>query len=95
MRHQQLGLIPRLGALAALALVVAACAGGGAASPSAGPVTLRALFMKQAAYSEADVKAMTDAFTAANPGITVSTDFVGYEALHDKIVTDQVGGSGL
>ncbi len=30
--------------------------------------TLNALFMAQAAYSEADVRAMTEAFTKANPG---------------------------
>ena len=35
------------------------------ASPAA-PVTLSSLFMKQAAYSDSDVKAMSDAFTAAN-----------------------------
>ena len=63
------------------------------ASPAA-PVTLSALFMKQAAYSDSDVKAMSDAFTAANPNIKVNLEFVQYEALHDKIVTDQVGGSG-
>ncbi|HEX7431809.1 MAG TPA: extracellular solute-binding protein [Candidatus Limnocylindrales bacterium] len=57
-------------------------------------MTLNALFMKQAAYSEADVKAMSDAFTAANPNITVKAEYVGYDALHAKIVTDQVGGSG-
>ncbi len=79
--------------LAAAAVFMAACSSGG--SPSAGPVTLHALFMKQAAYSDADIKAMTDAFTAANPGIAVVPEYVGYDALHDKIVTDQVGGSGL
>ena len=79
--------------LATVAIAAGACGGG--ASPSAGPVTLHALFMKQAAYSDADVKAMTDAFTAANPNITVVPEYVGYDALHDKIVTDQVGGSGL
>ncbi|HEV7604658.1 MAG TPA: extracellular solute-binding protein, partial [Candidatus Limnocylindrales bacterium] len=65
-----------------------------APSTAAVPVTLSALFMKQAAYSDTDVKAMSDAFTAANPNITVKLEFVQYEALHDKIVTDQVGGSG-
>ena len=51
--------------------------------------------MKQAGYSDAEVAAMTDAFMAANPNIKVETEFVAYEALHDKIVTDQVGGSGI
>ena len=36
-------------------------------SVGAGPITLHALFMKQAAYSDADVKAMTDAFTDGQP----------------------------
>jgi len=50
--------------------------------------------MKQASYSDEEVKAMADAFTAANPNIKTELEFVSYEALHDKIVTDQVGGSG-
>ncbi len=82
-------------ALLAVATLLGACSGAGTqASPGTGNVTLRALFMKQAAYSEADVKAMTDSFTAANPNIKVTTDFVGYDALHDKIITDQIGGGG-
>jgi multiple sugar transport system substrate-binding protein len=86
----------RLGRYAAIsmAVVLVAACGGSAASPSGGPVTLHALFMKQAAYNEQDVKTMSDAFTAANPGVTVVPEFVAYDALHDKIVTDQVGGSG-
>jgi multiple sugar transport system substrate-binding protein len=48
--------------------------------------TLNALFMSQAAYSEDDIKSMTDKFEAANPGVKVSLEFVPYEALHDKIV---------
>ena len=76
-----------------------AASGGGSPAASAvgspaAAVKLSALFMKQAAYSDSDVKAMSDAFTAANPNITVNLEFVQYEALHDKIVTDQVGGSG-
>jgi len=53
---------------------------------------LNALFMSQTAYSEADVRAMTDAFTKANPGISVNLEFVPYEGLHDKTVLAQ--GSG-
>ncbi len=79
--------------LGAVAIAVAACGGGGA-SPSAGPVTLNALFMKQAAYSEDNVKEMAAAFTAANPKVTVNLEFVAYDALHDKIVTSQAGGAG-
>jgi multiple sugar transport system substrate-binding protein len=78
--------------LGAVAIAAGACGGG--ASPSAGPVTLNALFMKQAAYSEDNVKEMTAAFTAGNPDITVNLEFVAYDALHDKIVTSQAGGAG-
>ncbi|WP_420413926.1 extracellular solute-binding protein [Roseibium sp.] len=48
--------------------------------------TLNALFMSQAAYSEADIKSMTEKFETTNPGIKVDLEFVPYEALHDKIV---------
>jgi ABC-type sugar transport system, periplasmic component len=78
--------------VAASAIAFAGCSSG--ATPAPGSVTLNALFMKQAAYSDADVKSMADAFTAANPNIKINLEFVQYEALHDKIVTDQVGGSG-
>lgn len=89
----------RVVALSLAALIaMAACSGStssGSTSSGGGPVTLHALFMKQAGYSDSDVAAMTSAFEAANPNITVQTEFVAYEALHDKIVTDQVGGSGI
>jgi multiple sugar transport system substrate-binding protein len=63
-------------------------------SASAGfaETTLNALFMSQAAYSEADVRAMTAEFEAANPGTKVALEFVPYDALHDKIVA--ASGSG-
>ncbi len=56
--------------------------------------TISALFMAQAAYSEADVRAMTDAFTKANPDIKVNLEFVPYEGLHDKTVLAQGSGGG-
>ncbi|MBY5662982.1 extracellular solute-binding protein [Rhizobium leguminosarum] len=56
--------------------------------------TLNALFMAQAAYSEADVRAMTDAFAKANPDIKVNLEFVPYEGLHDKTVLAQGSGGG-
>jgi multiple sugar transport system substrate-binding protein len=55
---------------------------------------INALFMAQAAYSEADVRAMAEAFTKANPGITVNLEFVPYEGLHDKTVLAQGSGGG-
>lgn len=69
---------------------------GGAllASPVLAETTLNALFMAQAAYSEDDVRAMTDAFQAANPDIKVNLEFVPYEGLHDKTVLAQGSGGG-
>jgi len=56
---------------------------------------LSALFMSQAAYSESDVKAMTDEFEKANPGVKVKLEFVAYDALYDKIVAAKAaGGAG-
>ncbi|AZI45045.1 ABC transporter substrate-binding protein (plasmid) [Deinococcus psychrotolerans] len=59
----------------------------------AAPVTLHALFMKQAAYSEANIKDMTKAFEAKNPGVKINLEFVPYEGLHDKIVSSASAGS--
>ena len=56
--------------------------------------TLNALFMAQAAYSEADIRAMTDAFQKANPDVKVNLEFVPYEGLHDKTVLAQGSGQG-
>ena len=69
-------------------------AGGLSLTPAhAADVTLNALFMKQTAYSEDDVRNMTKDFEAANPGIHVNLEFVPYEALHDKIVAAQGAGA--
>ncbi|KXF75344.1 ABC transporter substrate-binding protein [Paramesorhizobium deserti] len=64
------------------------------AMPAYAETTLNALFMAQAAYSEADVRAMTDAFTKANPDVKVNLEFVPYEGLHDKTVLAQGSGGG-
>lgn len=83
--------------LAKLALGAGLALTMGALTPRAASadVQLNALFMKQAAYSEDDIRNMTTAFEQANPGIKVNLEFVAYEALHDKIVAAQgAGGSG-
>jgi multiple sugar transport system substrate-binding protein len=49
--------------------------------------------MKQAAYSDTDVKDMTEQFQKQNPGIKVNLTFVAYEALHDKIVAAAPAGT--
>ena len=55
---------------------------------------LNALFMSQAAYSETDVRAMADAYTAAHPDIKINLEFVPYEGLRDKTLLAQGSGSG-
>lgn len=60
---------------------------------SAAPITLNALFMKQAAYSENDIRNMTKDFEKQNPNVKVNLEFVAYEALHDKIVASQAAGT--
>ena len=76
------------------ALAIAAAMTTAFASHAFAQTKINALFMAQAAYSEADVRAMTDAFTKANPDITVNLEFVPYEGLHDKTVLAQGSGGG-
>jgi ABC-type sugar transport system, periplasmic component len=80
--------------LVGLVMVLAACTAGTNPGSGSGQVTLNTIWMKQAAYSDADVQAMADAFTAQNPNIKINLEFVQYESLHDKIVTGQSSGSG-
>src|SRR5437867_2493283 len=93
--------LTRRGLLAAggatgLAALLAGCGLGGASSTGgqgSGKGSIRALFMKQAGYSEDNIRAMTAGFQKANPSIKVTTDFVSYEALHDKIVAAAPAGT--
>jgi multiple sugar transport system substrate-binding protein len=78
-----------LGAAGTGLLLLGGCGGG----ESGGSGTLNALFMKQAAYSDTDVKSMTEQFQKQNPGIKVNLTFVAYEALHDKIVAAAPAGT--
>jgi multiple sugar transport system substrate-binding protein len=78
-----------LGAAGTGLLLLGGCGGG----ESGGSGTLNALFMKQAAYSDTDVKSMTEQFQKQNPGIKVNLTFVAYEALHDKIVAAGPAGT--
>src|SRR3954469_20867844 len=73
--------------------LLTACSSSSGGGSSSGPVKLNALVQKQAGYSDVHVKAMTAAFTAANPNITVTVDSVPYEALHDKIVAAAPAGT--
>ena len=56
-------------------------------------ITLNALFMKQAGYSEDDTTAGPKEFEAANPGIHVNLTFVPYENLEQKIITSAEAGT--
>ncbi|HBF37712.1 MAG TPA: ABC transporter substrate-binding protein, partial [Firmicutes bacterium] len=56
-------------------------------------VTINALFMKQAGYSEEDTKAGTAEFEKQNPNIKVQLTFVAYEELEQKIITSAQSGS--
>ena len=64
------------------------------APAAAEPITLHALFMKQAGYQESDIDAITKEFMAKNPNIKVEAEYVTYEALHDKIVTAAASKAG-
>jgi len=90
----------RLSAAAGAGLLLGACdvgGSGGGSSDSGGQDgaegKINALFMKQAGYSEDDIRAMTDEFQKANSKITVEPTFVAYEALHDKIVAAAPAGT--
>ncbi|SCG73295.1 extracellular solute-binding protein [Micromonospora inositola] len=85
----------QLSAVSGAGLLLAACDVGGGNDSGAsgdrgaagtGEGQIKALFMKQAGYSEDDIRAMTDEFQKKYPKITIEPSFVAYEALHDKIV---------
>lgn len=64
-----------------------------AAAAFAAPVTINALFMKQAGYQEEDIIAGTRDFQNAHPEINVNLTFVPYEQLEEKIITSAQAGS--
>jgi multiple sugar transport system substrate-binding protein len=71
-----------------LALTVGGAPGAGAAT------VLHGLFMSQAGYSEADVRAMTAAYVKMHPDVTIDLEFVPYESLHDKIMLSKGSTNG-
>ena len=78
--------------LLTITTLAGALAWGGAAAQA--QTELNALFMSQAAYSEADVRAMTEAYMAEHPDVTVNLEFVPYEGLRDKTLLAQGSGGG-
>jgi multiple sugar transport system substrate-binding protein len=62
---------------------------GCAQKPAAptGPVTIHVLTMDQAGLKPADIDQIARDFEAKNPDIKVVMEYVGYDYVHDKIVT--------
>ena len=65
-----------------LVLSVAGCA-----SKPAGPVTIHVLTMDQAGLKPAEIDQIVKDFEAQNPDIIVNMEYLGYDYVHDKIVT--------
>ena len=61
--------------------------------PAPETITLNALFMKQAGYSEEEITAITEKFMADHPNIKINLTFVAYEELEPKILTSAQSGS--
>jgi len=77
-----------------MATTLSACGTPSSSSPSGGgQVTLNALFMDQAGYSEDQINTMISDFETANPNIKVNATYVAYEQLHDAIVTSAPAGT--
>jgi multiple sugar transport system substrate-binding protein len=53
----------------------------------AGPVTLHLLTMDQAGIKNTEVDQIARQFESLNPGIKINMEYVGYDYVHDKIVT--------
>jgi len=75
------------------AISMSACSSPSGGGTSGGQVTLNALFMDQAGYSQDQINSMISDFETANPNIKVNATYVAYEALHDKIVTSAPAGT--
>ena len=67
-------------------VLMASLASCGGAKP-AGPVTIHVMTMDQAGLKPADIDQIARDFEAQNPDIKVVMEYVGYDYVHDKIVT--------
>jgi len=59
----------------------------GCGAKKTGPVTIHILTMDQAGLKPAEIDQIARDFEAANPDIKVNMEYVGYDYVHDKIVT--------
>lgn len=73
-------------ALLSVAIVMAVSLVSCASKP-AGPITLHLLTMDQAGIKNSEVDQIARQFEAQNPGIKINMEYVGYDYVHDKIVT--------
>ena len=76
----------RISALLIALILIVGIAGCAPAKP-AGPVTIHVLTMDQAGLKPADIDQIVLDFEAKNPDIKVVMEYVGYDYVHDKIVT--------
>src|SRR5512140_3570964 len=74
-------------ALFVMAVLLAVGTVGCAPKPAAGPVTIHILTMDQAGLKPAEIDQIARDFEAKNPDIKVVMEYVGYDNVHDKIVT--------
>jgi multiple sugar transport system substrate-binding protein len=70
-----------------MAIIVTVSMVGCQAKPAAGPVTIHILTMDQAGLKPAEIDQIVKDFEAQNPDIKVNMEYVGYDYVHDKIVT--------
>jgi multiple sugar transport system substrate-binding protein len=59
----------------------------GCGAKKTGPVTIHVLTMDQAGLKPAEIDQIVTDFEAQNPDIQVNMEYVGYDYVHDKIVT--------
>ena len=76
----------RIAALCIALMLIVGIAGCAPTKP-AGPVTIHVLTMDQAGLKPADIDQIVLDFEAKNPDIKVVMEYVGYDFVHDKIVT--------
>jgi multiple sugar transport system substrate-binding protein len=70
-----------------LALILAVGVVGCQPAAQTGPVTIHVLTMDQAGLKPAEIDQIARDFEAQNPDIKVVMEYVGYDSVHDKIVT--------
>src|SRR5512136_3221997 len=70
-----------------MVVIIAASLAGCAPKKAAGPVTIHVLTMDQAGLKPAEIDQIARDFEAQNPNIKIVMEYVGYDAIHDKITT--------